>query len=69
LTSGGLRGLDHVPGIDQALAGAAADRRADVGVAEIDLGGLDGGLVEGDGAHQRIDGGLLLVVALARLVA
>ena len=64
-----LRGLHQVADIDQARAGAAVERRADVGVDEIEPGGMHDRLVGGDLALEGIDARLLLVANLDGLVA
>src|SRR6185312_13065250 len=66
---GPLARLHQVAEVDQPLAGAAVDRRADLGIDEVELGGVDRRLVAGERRLEAVDRRLLLVVALARLVA
>jgi hypothetical protein len=66
--AGRLGRLDEVADIDQARAGAAIERRADVGIIEIEPGVGDRRVVGGDRAFQRAHDRRLLVEALARLI-
>jgi hypothetical protein len=47
--------VDDVAGIDLAQADDAVDRRGDVGVGDVDLGGLDGGAVGVQGSDACSD--------------
>ncbi len=62
---GGVRRHD-VSDIDQAVSGAAVDRRADRGVFQIQARGLHGGLVLLDLRFAHVDGVLPRVVILPR---
>ena len=61
--AGGVRGVDDVAGIDETQTDDAVDGRVDLGVAEVDARGFDGGLIGLDGA-----GGLTLVGDLELLL-
>jgi hypothetical protein len=65
----GVVAVDHVADIDEPHAEPARDRRADVGVAEVELGGFDQGLVGLGRRLQLRDLRLLLVIALPGLIA
>ena len=52
---GVLAGLDEVAEVDEPGAGAPVDRRADVGVLQVEVGGVDLRLVGGEGAFQLAD--------------
>ena len=59
-------GLDDVALLHHQVSGAAVDRRADGGIAELDLGLLHGRFIGLDGGLRALNGGLIRLHCLVR---
>src|SRR5437899_572444 len=59
--------MHQIAFVDEPRSEAPVDRRTDIGIAEVELGGIDLRLVALDRSLQLPDSCLLLVIALPRL--